>query len=132
MKLLPEITQGRMRAIVVCTVVAALATLGVSAAAMAAPAKTAAAKAKDHLIMLEEEVAPSIDMDGANGAQPQTQEIIDNLMDPLVTYSTKLKNGILVPMGNQKFLLFGHGRKGNRVFRFSCEPPRNPTDTPQN
>ena len=100
MKLLPEITQGRMRAIVVCTVVAALATLGVSAAAMAAPAKTAAAKAKDHLIMLEEEVAPSIDMDGANGAQPQTQEIIDNLMDPLVTYSTKLKNGILVPNYN--------------------------------
>ena len=50
--------------------------------------------------MLEEEVAPSIDMDGANGAQPQTQEIIDNLMDPLVTYSTKLKNGILVPNYN--------------------------------
>ena len=85
MRLLPEMSRGRLRAIVAYAVVAALAMLGVSAAAVAAPAQKAAAKANDRLVVLEEEVAPSLDLDGPSGAQPQTQEIIDNLMDPLVT-----------------------------------------------
>ena len=100
MRLLPEMSRGRLRAIVACAVVAALAMLGVSAAAVAAPAKKAPASAKDSLVVLEEEIAPSLDLDGPSGAQPQTQEIIDNLMDPLVTYKTTLKNGILVPNYN--------------------------------
>lgn len=118
MRLLPEMSRGRLRAIVACAVVAALAMLGASAAAVAAPAQKAPASAKDSLVVLEESMAPSLDMDGPNGADPQTQEILDNLMDPLVSYNHVLKGGILQSQYNINQLQFAprlassYSRKG--------------------
>lgn len=42
-------------------------------------------------------IAPALDIDGTSAAHPQTQEILDDIMAPLVTYPTTLRNGILVP-----------------------------------
>ena len=89
---------SRLRLALLAGTIAAVAALGITAAAIAAPGGKVAQQAKDRLVVLEEEIAPTLDPDGPNGAQPQTQEIIDNLMDPLVTYNTTLENKVQVPL----------------------------------
>lgn len=53
--------------------------------------------AKSNLAVLTEEVSLSIDPDGTDTASPATQELINNLADPLLTYSTVEKGDVLVP-----------------------------------
>src|SRR5262249_50251091 len=82
-----SLRSGRRRGgLLLAALLAVLAAAGILAAV--ATASSSGKSAKSNLIVLEEEIAPTIDPDGPNGAQPQTQEMIDNLMDPLVTYHT--------------------------------------------
>ena len=68
---------------------------GVATAGTAADARATAQK--NTLVVLEEDIAPALDIDGPSAAHPGTQEIIDNIMAPLVEYQTVLSNGVLVP-----------------------------------
>jgi peptide/nickel transport system substrate-binding protein len=68
------------------------------AAAAASASPSASGAAKSTLIVLEEDIAPTLDPDGPNSAHPQTQEIEDNVLEPLVSYPLSgPKNGILIP-----------------------------------
>ena len=51
--------------------------------------------AKDTLIVLQDDVAVALDLDGANAAQPQLQEILINTMSPLLNYPNKTNGPIL-------------------------------------
>lgn len=67
-----------------------LALLSLALAAIAVSTAVASPRAndrafKDSIVALEEDVPPSLDVDGANAAHPQTQEVLDNIMDPLVS-----------------------------------------------
>ena len=88
--------QGRARARLSVLLAVALAAL--AAAAFAATGAVAAGgAAKDTIVALEESIAPALDYDGPSAADPQSQEIMDNLMDPLISYPTTLKDGVLIP-----------------------------------
>ena len=53
--------------------------------------------AKDTLIVLADDVAPALDLDGANAADPGLQEILLNTMSPLLNYPNKKQGAVLVP-----------------------------------
>ncbi len=53
--------------------------------------------AKDTLVVLQDDVAVALDLDGANAAQPQLQEILINTMSPLLNYPNKTNGAILEP-----------------------------------
>lgn len=52
---------------------------------------------KRDLVVLNEDIAPALDVDGAQSANPYTEEVIANTMETLVEYPTEEKDGILVP-----------------------------------
>ncbi len=89
----------------------------------AAGARHAKSSAKSTLVVLEEDVAPTLDYDGPNASLIQTQEIQENLMDPLVNYPQKLKGKMWIPNYNISQTQFASGlatsytKKGN-VFTF--------------
>ncbi len=90
--------RGRIRLLtLVSLALAAIAIAAVAAGGAVASPRANDRALKDSIVALEEDVPPALDMDGANAAHPQTQEVLDNIMEPLVTYPTTLKNGILVP-----------------------------------
>ena len=74
-----------------------LAAAGIAALFSTAAASSAAKPLQSSMVALEEDIAPALDTDSAQAAQPQLQEILDNVMDPLVAYPTKLHNGVLIP-----------------------------------
>lgn len=49
------------------------------------------------LVMLDSEVAPSLDNDGVAAADPALQQALENIREPLVTYPTTDDGGILKP-----------------------------------
>ena len=49
------------------------------------------------LIVLEEDIVPALDYDGSSAAHPGAQETIENIMDPLLGYPSKLDGDILKP-----------------------------------
>ena len=114
MRASPAPKRGRAALIVLLTLLLA----GVAAAAAAASSSSSGASGST-LIALEEDVAPTLDPDGPNSAHPQTQEIEDNVLEPLVSYHlSKAKNGILIPnyavgpLGFQPRLATSYSRKG--------------------
>ena len=78
-------------------VAALLAVFAIAATASVAGAASGARHAGDSLVVLEESIAPALDADGASAADPQSQEIGDNLLEPLVFYPSRLQDKILVP-----------------------------------
>src|SRR5688500_18148466 len=77
-----------------CALVA-LASIGATVC-RAAPASGVARG--DQLVVLADDVAPSLNLDGANASHPNVQEALQNIMEPLVEYPRKANaRGILVP-----------------------------------
>ena len=92
------LVRGRLRLLTLLSfALAALALVAIAASSAIASPRANDRALKDSIVALEEDVPPALDMDGANAAHPQTQEVLDNIMDPLVTYPTTLQNGILIP-----------------------------------
>lgn len=78
--------------------VMAILALGVLMAASSALAGSGAAKAKDTLIVLKRDIAPSLDYDGPSASHLEVAEIIQNLQDPIVDYPRKDNGqGVLIP-----------------------------------
>ena len=53
--------------------------------------------AKDTLIVLSDDIAPALDLDGSNAAHPGLQEILLNTMSPLLNYPNKAQGAVLAP-----------------------------------
>lgn len=73
------------------------AMLAVGALAGTGFASGSKSAAKDTLIVLQDDVAPALDLDGANAASPQLQEISLNTMGTLLSYPNKQAGAILQP-----------------------------------
>jgi len=74
---------------------AAVVVVGVFAGSSVA--SSGKAQAKDTLVVLQDDVAPALDLDGANAASPQLQEILLNTMTQLVNYPNKANGAVLEP-----------------------------------
>lgn len=99
--------------------VLAVAVLGALVAGSTAIAGSGAASAKDTLVVLKRDIAPSLDYDGPSASHLEVAEIIQNLQDPLVDYPAKDNGkGVLIPnysVGQMKFeprLAQSYSRKG--------------------
>src|SRR5438105_127149 len=53
--------------------------------------------AKTQLIVLQDDIAPALDLDGASAAHPGLEEMNINLMEPLIAYPSHKVGDILVP-----------------------------------
>jgi peptide/nickel transport system substrate-binding protein len=51
----------------------------------------------DQLIVLEDDIAPALDLDGATAGHPGLQEVLINTMEPLLAYPRRKQGPILVP-----------------------------------
>ncbi len=91
MKLL-RTRRARLSALALAVVAA-----GAALAAGTAIATTKSAKAGKTLVVLSNDVAPSLDVDGADAANFALQEVINNVADPLIDYPNKRQGEILVP-----------------------------------
>ena len=73
--------------------VAVVAALGV-AGSVAATASAAGGKS---FVMLQDDIAPGIDVDGANSSNYTVHQVLNSTMEGLVAYPTTTQNGIMVP-----------------------------------
>ena len=82
--------------VIVCAGLLALAAVGVFATVGLAAGS--APTAKDRLVVLEDDIAPALDPDGATAGHPGLQEVLINIMEPMLTYPRQANaDGILVP-----------------------------------
>ena len=80
------------------TLIMALAALvAIGALAGTGFASNSKSAAKDTLVVLEDSIAPALDYDGANAADPGLQAMLINTMEPLLGYPVKQQGEILVP-----------------------------------
>ena len=73
--------------------VALVAALGV-AGSVAATASAAGGKT---LVVLQDDIAPGVDVDGANASNFAFHQVVENTMDGLIAYSSKTVAGVMVP-----------------------------------
>lgn len=84
--------------VAVAVVVVVSVGVGLSAASSSAP--------RDTLVVLDEDVAPGLDTEGSNLGGQAAQQVMNNLLEPLLTYPSKPVGDILVP--NYKVGPFGY------------------------
>lgn len=76
---------------------AALVAVTLAACTGSGDAATNTATNDAGLIVLQDDIARSINGDGPDGGNPSAQELVANLTDPLVTYPTDNQGGVAVP-----------------------------------
>lgn len=74
-----------------------LAALGLLAGALAATGGASRSAPRTQLVIAEEDIAPSLDLDGANAGHPGTEAAVNNLMEPLLAYPSTKQGDVLVP-----------------------------------
>ena len=85
----------KLRLAAVAALVALLGVAGTLAGtAAAAPGKQAAGKT---LVVLQDDIAPGLDVDGANASNFGVHQVVENTMEGLLGYPTKTVNGVMVP-----------------------------------
>ena len=81
---------AKLRLAALVALVAALGVAGsVAATASAADGKT--------FVMLQDDIAPGLDVDGANSSNYTVHQVLNSTMEGLVAYPTTTKDGIMVP-----------------------------------
>ena len=90
----PTRQRRALAAALALAVVAALATAAGTFAGTSADAKRSA---KDTLIVLKDQIAPQMNPDGANAADPGVWDVFKNVYGRLVVYPTTRQGDILVP-----------------------------------
>jgi len=86
---------AKLRLAGIAAVVAALGVAGtVASTAVASGDKAAAGKT---MIVLQDDIAPGLDVDGANASNFAVHQVIENTMEGLIAYPSKTKDGVMVP-----------------------------------
>lgn len=81
---------AKLRLGALVALVAALGIVGtIAGAASAADGKT--------LVVLQDDIAPGVDVDGANAANFGVHQVVENTMEGLIAYSSKTVDGVMVP-----------------------------------
>lgn len=110
---MPAMLRRRLLLVIAGALIAAL--VGGSSALAGSDAKSA----KNTLVVLKRDIAPSLDYDGPSASHLEVAEIIQNLQDPIVDYPRKDNgSGVLIPdyrvgqMGFEPRLAESYSRKG--------------------
>ena len=90
-----KLPHGKRSLLTLIMALAAVIVVGVFAGSSVA--SSGKAHAKDTLVVLEDDIAPALDLDGANASAPGLQEILLNIMSPLLSYPNVKQGDVLAP-----------------------------------